>query len=33
VEISPSPAAFTAEVQREAQSWGDFVREAKIKVE
>jgi tripartite-type tricarboxylate transporter receptor subunit TctC len=33
VEMSPSPAAFTAEVQREAQAWGDFVREAKIKVE
>jgi len=33
VEMSPSPAAFTEEVRREAQSWGDFVREAKIKVE
>jgi tripartite-type tricarboxylate transporter receptor subunit TctC len=33
VEVSPSPSEFTAQVRRETQSWGDFVREAKIKVE
>jgi tripartite-type tricarboxylate transporter receptor subunit TctC len=33
VEVSPSPAEFTAQVRRETQGWGDFVREAKIKVE
>jgi tripartite-type tricarboxylate transporter receptor subunit TctC len=33
VEVSPSPAEFTAQVRREAQVWGDFVRDAKIKVE
>jgi tripartite-type tricarboxylate transporter receptor subunit TctC len=33
VEVSPSPAEFTAQVRRETQAWGDFVREAKIKVE
>jgi len=33
VEVSPSPAAFTEEVRREAQAWGDFVRSANIKVE
>ena len=33
VELSPSPAAFAAEVQREAQSWGEFLRTASIKVE
>jgi tripartite-type tricarboxylate transporter receptor subunit TctC len=33
VEVSPSPAEFTAQVRRETQDWGDFVREAKIKVE
>lgn len=33
VEVSPSPAEFTAQVRRETQIWGDFVREAKIKVE
>ena len=32
-EVSPSPAEFTAQVRRETQSWADFVREAKIKVE
>jgi tripartite-type tricarboxylate transporter receptor subunit TctC len=33
VEVSLSPAEFTAQVRRETQAWGDFVREAKIKVE
>ncbi len=33
VEVSPSPTEFTAQVRRETQSWGDFVRDAKIKVE
>jgi tripartite-type tricarboxylate transporter receptor subunit TctC len=33
VEVSPSPAEFTAQVRRETQAWGDFVREAKIKVD
>jgi len=33
VEVSPSPAEFTDQVRRETQSWGDFVRQAKIKVE
>jgi tripartite-type tricarboxylate transporter receptor subunit TctC len=33
VEVSPSPAQFAEEVRRDAQSWGDFLREAKIKVE
>src|SRR5262245_5750656 len=33
VETSPSPTEFTAQVRRETQSWGDFVRDAKIKVE
>jgi tripartite-type tricarboxylate transporter receptor subunit TctC len=33
VELSKSPQEFTDQVRRETQSWGDFVREAKIKVE
>jgi hypothetical protein len=33
VEVSPSPAAFTEQVRREAQAWGDFLRTANIKVE
>jgi tripartite-type tricarboxylate transporter receptor subunit TctC len=33
VEVSPSPAQFAEEVRRDAQSWGDFLREAKLKVE
>jgi tripartite-type tricarboxylate transporter receptor subunit TctC len=33
VEVSPSPAEFTAQVRRETQAWGDFVREAKIRVD
>jgi tripartite-type tricarboxylate transporter receptor subunit TctC len=33
VEVSKSPQEFTDQVRRETQSWGDFVREAKIKVE
>jgi len=33
VELSKSPQEFTALVRRETQSWGDFLREAKIKIE
>jgi tripartite-type tricarboxylate transporter receptor subunit TctC len=33
VEVSPSPAEFTAQVRRETQAWGDFLRDAKIKIE
>jgi tripartite-type tricarboxylate transporter receptor subunit TctC len=33
VEVSPSPAEFTAQVRRETQAWGDFLKEAKIKIE
>jgi tripartite-type tricarboxylate transporter receptor subunit TctC len=33
VELSPSPQEFTELVRKETQSWGDFLREAKIKVE
>ena len=33
VEVSKSPQEFTDQVRRETQAWGDFVREAKIKVE
>jgi tripartite-type tricarboxylate transporter receptor subunit TctC len=33
VAVSPSPDEFNALVKRETQSWGEFVREAKIKIE
>jgi len=33
VEVSKSPQAFTEEVRRETQAWGDFLREAAIKIE
>ena len=33
VAVSPSPDAFNALVRRETQAWGDFVREARIKIE
>jgi len=33
VAVSPSPGEFNALVRRETQAWGDFVREAKIKIE
>jgi tripartite-type tricarboxylate transporter receptor subunit TctC len=33
VEVSKSPQAFTEEVRRETQAWGDFLREAQIKIE
>jgi len=33
VELSNSPQEFTALVRKETQSWGDFLREAKIKIE
>src|SRR3989440_8791713 len=33
VALSPSPDEFNALVRRETQAWGEFVREAKIKIE
>jgi tripartite-type tricarboxylate transporter receptor subunit TctC len=33
VAVSPSPDEFNALVRRETQAWGEFVREAKIKIE
>jgi tripartite-type tricarboxylate transporter receptor subunit TctC len=33
VEVSPSPAEFTAQVRRETQDWGAFVKDAKIRIE
>jgi tripartite-type tricarboxylate transporter receptor subunit TctC len=33
VELSKSPQEFTELVRRETQAWGDFLREARIKVE
>jgi tripartite-type tricarboxylate transporter receptor subunit TctC len=33
VEVSKSPQEFTEEVRRETQAWGDFLREAQIKIE
>ena len=33
VQLSKSPAEFTELVRRETQSWGEFVRDAKIKIE
>ena len=33
VEVSKSPQTFTEEVRRETQAWGDFLREAQIKIE
>jgi len=33
VAVSPSPDEFNALVRRETQSWGEFVRDAKIKIE
>jgi hypothetical protein len=33
VELSKSPQEFTDLVRKETQSWGDFLREAKIKIE
>src|SRR5438067_6139288 len=33
VAVSPSPEEFTALVRRETQAWGEFVREAKIKID
>jgi tripartite-type tricarboxylate transporter receptor subunit TctC len=33
VEVSKSPQEFTDEVRRETQAWGEFLREAKIKIE
>src|SRR5438045_5572723 len=33
VAVSPSPEEFNALVRRETQAWGEFVREAKIKIE
>ena len=33
LELSKSPEDFTDQVRRETQSWGEFVREARIKIE
>jgi tripartite-type tricarboxylate transporter receptor subunit TctC len=33
LELSKSPEDFTEQVRRETQAWGEFVREAKIKIE
>ena len=33
VEVSKSPQEFTEQVRRETQAWGEFLREAKIRVE
>ena len=33
VTVSPSSQAFTELVKKETQGWGDFLREAKIKIE
>ena len=33
VELSKSPQEFTELVRKETQNWGDFLREAKIKIE
>lgn len=33
VEVSKSPQDFTEEVRRETQAWGEFLREAKIRIE
>ena len=33
VEVSKSPQEFSDEVRRETQAWGEFLREAKIKIE
>jgi tripartite-type tricarboxylate transporter receptor subunit TctC len=33
VAVSPSPDEFNALVRRETQAWGEFVREAKIRIE
>ena len=33
VEVSKTPQDFNEQVRRETQAWGDFLREAKIKIE
>jgi tripartite-type tricarboxylate transporter receptor subunit TctC len=33
VALSPSPAQFQQLVEKETRAWGDFLREAKIKIE
>jgi hypothetical protein len=33
VEVSRSPQEFSELVRRETQGWGDFLREANIKIE
>jgi tripartite-type tricarboxylate transporter receptor subunit TctC len=33
VTLSPSPAQFQQLVEKETRAWGDFLREAKIKIE
>jgi tripartite-type tricarboxylate transporter receptor subunit TctC len=33
VAVSRTPQQFTEEVRRETQAWGDFLREARIKID
>ena len=33
VEVSKSPQDFNEEVRRETQAWGEFLRDARIKIE
>src|SRR4051812_41361187 len=33
VEVSKSPQEFTEQVRRETQAWGDFLRDARIKID
>jgi tripartite-type tricarboxylate transporter receptor subunit TctC len=33
VEVSKSPQAFTEQVRRETQAWGEFLRDARIKID
>ena len=33
VEVSKSPQEFTEEVRRETQAWGEFLRDARIKID
>lgn len=33
VEVSKSPQEFTERVRRETQSWGEFLRDAGIKID
>jgi hypothetical protein len=33
VEVSKSSQEFTEQVRRETQAWGDFLRDARIKID